>query len=429
MDPLANAFFVLLYTALGCWWILRGAFWDRSRLQRPVLLTAFLLKVLAGLAYGLVYFGFYQTGDAVHYFQDSRVIFSALPERPDHYLQLTFGYSPSGEVPESLRYLYDDMRLSWRTQEYLSVRINSLLNLLSFGHYYGNTTLLALLALMGLVMLHEAWSEAFPRHAGVLALAIFFLPSTLFWCSAVHKDAVTLFSLGAVLYALRRLAGEARLRHALLLSLGLFLLWNARSYLVMLMMPGLVLYVVCLRNPGRNLWRFAVLHALLLAGLVAVHTWLPEVDLLGKLAFEQEFLLGLQGNTHLPMRPIGDSLGSLLANLPMALDHVWIKPFSHPPGHVLQWVSAVAGLGQLLMVLLLLTGWRLRRNYHPLLGFSLWFSLSVLVVVGLTVPALGAIVRYKSAVMPLVFSCLLVVNHPGRWPAWLPSPKHFIKSD
>ncbi len=418
-----------MFSLLGSLWILRGKYWAGSRLKRSVLLSAFLLKVGAGCLYGLVYFNVYKTGDIVHYFQDSKVIYSALPQEPLHFLQMTFGYSPDGQVPDHLLYLDDQMRLNWRTQEYLSVRINSLLNLLSFGHFYGNIALLCIVSMIGLNWLHLSLCQAFPRHSAALALAVFFLPSTLFWCSAVHKDAITLFSLGAIIYGISALVRVPGFSDLFKVLLGMLLMWNSRSYLVLILLPNLFLYVYGLRHSGRHMLRFTLFNLLLLILLIPLGRGIPALDILGRLAFEQEFLLELKGNTHLDMRPIGDSLWSLLSNFPMALDHVWLKPFTHPPQNLFQGIAAIFGFLQMLLLLLLLSRWRFRRNYDPLLSFCLFFSLAMLLVVGLTVPALGAIVRYKSAVLPLVFAVALVGNDPRRWPAWLPSPNKLLKNE
>lgn len=375
---------------------------------------AFWLKIIAGCLYGWFYFNIYQTGDIVHYFQDAKTIYSALPEHPGHYLQLTFGYSPTGEVPAHLDYLRDAMRLSWRTPEYFSVRVNSLFNLLSFGHFYGNIALICLLSLMGLAQLHWVLGRTFPEHKGVLALAVFFMPSTLFWCSAVHKDALTLLALGMILYAVNRLRERQTLRDVLALASGALLMWNCRSYLLMILLPNLVLYLYGQRHPGHHVWRFFAANIALLVLLIGIKPWLPGLDILGKLAFEQEFLLQLKGNTQLPMRPIGPSGLSLLENLPMALDHIWLRSFTHQPQNTFQWMAAVSGLSQVLVLAYLVSGWRFRRRYPALLAFCLTYSLAVLLVVGWTVPALGAIVRYKSALLPLLFSAALVGNRPER---------------
>jgi len=422
-----NLIFMLLYGLLGSGWLLHGRFWRKSPVRREVLLAAFWLKILAGSAYGLAYFHVYQTGDIVHYFQDSQVIYGTLAQNPAHFLEMTFGFSSSGQVPDHLLYIDDQLRLNWRTQEFLSVRINSLFNVFTFGHFYGNIVLLCLFSLMGLTWLHRVLAESFPRHAGVLAFAVFFMPSTLFWCSAIHKDAVTLFSLGALLYGTRQLVLNPRFRHMALFSFGAFLLWNCRSYMVLLLIPNLAMYTWCLRHPGPHFLRFTAMHLVLLGLLVPLSRLSPAFDVLGRLRAEQEFLLDLKGNTHLPMRPIGDSAAELVANLPMALDHVWLQTFTNPPENGFQVVAAISGVLQVLLLLILLSGWRWRRSYAPVLAFCFFFSLGVLLVVGLTVPALGAIVRYKSAMLPLVFAAALVGNPPSRWPNWLPRPRFLLK--
>ena len=417
-----QAVLILFYSALGLAWIFKGRFWRRARLRRSFLAAVFLLKTVLGIGYGLTYFEYYQTGDIVHYFQDSKIIYSALPERPGDYLELSFGYSRSGQVPEHLSDLYERMRLSWRTQEYISVRFNALFNLFSFGHYYVNVVFMALLSMIGLVLLYETLSRAFPDRALWLAFAVFLIPSTLFWCSGIHKDGITLLCLCVMIYGTTKLATRRRSRYLLLAALAGLLLWNTRAYILLIVLPNLLLYYACLRRPGRTWLRFASLNAFLVIALSTAHVFIPRLDFLGKLAFEQQFLLDLKGSTHLPMRPIGDDLGTLLSNVPMALDHVLLKPFTHRPTNAFQWVAAITSFLQLAGLLLLLVFSRLRgRSFHPLLAYCFVFGVALYLLIGLTVPSLGAIVRYKSVALPFLFAAAIVITDPARWPLGPPA--------
>ena len=314
---------VVLYTGLALLWILRGRLWKRFSVSRRILGMIFAAKVLLGIGYGLIYQHYYQTGDILHYFQDSKIIYSALPERPGDYLLLTLGYTQTGEAPERVQDLYGKMRLSWRTQEYLSVRVNSILNLFSLGHYYVNVILLSLISLLCLALLHHTIANLSPDRGRLLALAIFMVPSSLFWCSGIHKDSITLIAMSLVLYGMigagkqMRVKGRwpLRMQHIIASFSGCFLFLNSRSYLLVLVLPNVLLYLLSLRIRFSRPALFAGLNLLIGLALTQIHLLIPRLNFLAKMQFEQDFLLQLRGNTHLDMQPVGENLSQLLIAL------------------------------------------------------------------------------------------------------------------
>jgi hypothetical protein len=370
-------------------------------------MVAFAAKVLGGVAYGLVYYHFYHTGDVVHYFQDSRKLWAILADRPGDYFHLVFGYARSGEAPAHLLDVYETLRGSWRTQEFMAVRVHGVLNLITAAHFYANTVILCMASTAGLVLLHAAFHLAWPARSAWMALPIFFLPSTVFWCSGIHKDAFALGAIGVMLYTLSRVFQDRtamKPKHVLAMLAATFLLLNTRSYLLWLLLPNLLVLVWGWRKPGPHALRFAILNVGLML-LLSQAAWLhPRLDLLERMAFEQKFLLQQQGNAHLPMPEPARDLKSLLANLPMALDHVFWQPLVYPAKHGLQRLTALVSFSQLLVFAVLI--WRIpwRQRHPPLAAFSLFFGLGVFLLVGLTTPALGAIVRYKAGLLPLLYA-------------------------
>lgn len=402
---------IALYAVLISVWIYRSKTWAQFDIRPQWIVLLFLLKSLMGIIYGAIYFEFYQTGDVVHYFQDSKIIFSAFYKNPWHYLQLTFGTHPSGEVPPSLSYLYDQMRLSWRTPEYLPVRIHSILNAFSQGHFYVNTLLFNVLSVWGLCRLYQFFRDFGKLNRSFVFIVVFLLPASLFWCSGIHKDGITLLSLGLILYNnLRILEANKGQRGSLLeLLLGVALLAMCRSYLLMLLVPFLFVMLVLQR---RNVQSFKtaltvnILTLLVLALMMQFSAGMGGPNIFQKLQFEQQFLLQLKGNTHLPMQDSGSNLQEMTRAVPQALKHVFWSPISYPPVHFYQHLSRYASILELLLICLLLYSIIMNRGQlmHKahIRVFSFFFAMMVLLLIGLTVPALGAIVRYKAVAIPFL---------------------------
>jgi hypothetical protein len=81
-------------------------------------------------------------------------------------------------------------------------------------------------------------------------------------------------------------------------------------------------------------------------------------------------------------------------------------------------MAAAVETTALLLLLVLWLAYNIRKLAQPIpfLLFCFFFSASVLLIIGYTVNFLGAIVRYRSIVLPLIFVPVLV-QLP--WEQWL----------
>ncbi len=95
----------------------------------------------------------------------------------------------------------------------------------------GGGLFFATLAFVGYVSFYRAFRLAFPQaRPHFYRLVLFFLPSILFWTSAVGKDAWVLFGSGFVAYGLVQYARQARLAGLALALVGLFAVYLVRPH-------------------------------------------------------------------------------------------------------------------------------------------------------------------------------------------------------
>jgi uncharacterized membrane protein len=108
---------------------------------------------------------------------------------------------------------------------------------------------------------------------------------------------------------------------------------------------------------------------------------------------------------------IGDSYFSLLAALPSALYVTLLKPFFFDARNALDLLASVENVILVLsLVFVLLFSFRKSQNKRWLVYF-MSIALAILIIIGLTSPNPGAIVRYRSLVAPFILvSALLVSN-------------------
>lgn len=107
------------------------------------------------------------------------------------------------------------------------------------------------------------------------------------------------------------------------------------------------------------------------------------------------------------------NLKSFVMETPRAMVHSLFRPF---PWEAKNPMNLLPALENLLMILLLvLIVFFPRKIFSPeMFGFCLTFSLLLLLVMGLTTPVLGALVRYRIAAQPFLYVALLMCIDRGK---------------
>lgn len=97
--------------------------------------------------------------------------------------------------------------------------------------------------------------------------------------------------------------------------------------------------------------------------------------------------------------------GSLLAIfklIPMGFCNALFRPHLFEFHNIMTFAAALENLFIAVFIILGLIFANYSRKYPPQLYFSLSFSLILLVIIGVTTPVLGALVRYKLPALPFI---------------------------
>jgi len=257
---------------------------------------AFLLKVLSGIVLGLIYTYYYRdrsTADIWKYFDDGMVMFSALREHPLDYLQMLFGVmndTPHFEhYYKAMSHWYRPYGSSMSNDTHTIIRFNAAIRLVSFGFYNVHSVWVNFLGLIGLTGMLHFLRQMDTTKERWFFLAIFLLPSVMFWGSGVLKEPLLFFGLGIFLYGVMRMAdGGLSPRYALLVGISLFFLITVKSYALVAVIPGLLawrlsIWSKMLKSAG---WTILIYGVTALAA-IAIGQVFPEQDVLQRLAQKQ----------------------------------------------------------------------------------------------------------------------------------------------
>jgi hypothetical protein len=422
---MAGALLAAGYTALFLYLIRRWRGLQAPGLSSLTIGGIFLLKILAGTALWAVYTYVYpdrSTADIFKYFDDGRLMFSALPGSPSDYLRMLFGIGNDTPHFDSVYYLrmnnwYRAFETGYYNDAHTMIRYNAALHLFSFGHYPVHTVIVCLFSTLGSVLSYKAFVHHFKGHEQELLIAIFLLPTVTFWSSGVLKENLLMIGLGAVLWGGMTSPGTRRTAGQLAAFLfGVALLSLVKSYVILCMMPGLISWWWASRTTGGVVWRFGVVHAVVFGVALAMGHGIPGPNVLELLATQQRDFIGMvrevSAGSLIELPVIEPELGSLLRNAPHALFVTYLAPIIGWSFGPMALAAAVENLALLiLMAVLLSRTHRYRRPDLPLLMFFVSFLLLLGLLIGWTTPVLGAVVRYRMPLLPfLIMSCLLFME-------------------
>jgi hypothetical protein len=396
----------------------------------------FLLKIAAGTALWVVYTRIYPErvhADIFKFFDDSAVMFSALPERPGDYLRMLFAVGNDTPWFDERYYMvmnnwYRQFESNLYNDAHTMIRFNAALRLLSFGEYHVHTVFAAFCALAGMVGIHRAFVKELPGRERALAWVVFAVPSVLFWASGVLKESLLFLGLGLLVWLVRRfLRGRFRWSDGPVLVACLLLLFTLKLYVLLSLVPALAAFALA-RWSGRTLPSFAGVYALMVA-LVVLSAQVPGWNVLDILAWKQWDFIGLaratEAGSFVAPEPLEPTLWSFVRHAPGALWSATMGPLLHHAGGALGLATVAEGIA--LLALLAFCLW-MRRPWHtldgPLLLALLAFCCTLLLVIGYTTPVMGAVVRYRTPMLPfLLIAALLVLDHHTvlqRWPRLKP---------
>ena len=251
------------------------------------------------------------------------------------------------------------------------------------------------------------------KNKYLLLLAVYLVPSVLFWTSGILKDALLMLPLGFLVYFLHRMNENGRLHWKYLIGvvLSLLLVLICKVYVFFMLIPAVLswLCLIVFRTRYRIIV-FAAVHILCFAAVFNIHHVFENYNfseiISGKLN-DFNALLELRGNvgSAVEIPAIEPSFWGVLKNVPNALLISFFRP------HVFEAYSLVVLMAALenlvIAILILLTGIFFRRKIHaqsvPYLLFSVSFILMLFTLTGLTTLVLGAVVRYKAPALPFLF--------------------------
>jgi len=187
----------ILYALLFIFLIYKIIFFAIPSISRNAIAVVFILKIIAGAFLWWLYTHHYPGADLLDYFNDGKTLFNVLLQDPALFFQIVFQGASYAELyswNDSFEHiLYNDA--------HTMIVLNALLHFFSFGNFHVHTVFMCFLSILGLTALFKAFLPYFENGKKLLFIAVFLIPSVLFWSSGVLKEGLLFFGIGMFLYA------------------------------------------------------------------------------------------------------------------------------------------------------------------------------------------------------------------------------------
>jgi len=198
--------------------------------------------------------------------------------------------------------------------------------------------------------------------------------------------------------------GRTDLKKVVVILLGFLLMFIFRNFILAILLPALLAWVLASRFPRYKLQAFAAVYGIAVLLFFLAPFIHQSLDFPAAVVAKEESFLKLEGGSFVTTRKLEPTFLSFLSKTPEALELTMLRPYPSDVMHLLSMAACVETILLLLLVVFRFA-YPIRVTTNKALAlFLLVFSITLLLSIGYTINFLGATVRYRSIVLPFLIS-------------------------
>lgn len=388
--------------------ILKWDFFRIKDLSRGLIIGGFILKITFSLGLYSLYTFHYQdreNADIFKYYDDALSIYQS-EEFDITYLPKLF--FPKESRSEEERSILKNTQ-HWDKKEQLlpndnrfMIKSNLLLLFLSNGNYFFHLFSLAALSYIGCIGILKFAQHFVDIPSKFLFLIVSVSPSFAIWTSSMLKESLFIFFLGLFLYLLLDLIKKPKLSQVFAWILTTYLMLHLKTYLSICLLPFLLMFIAGLlpiRKQLRGLLQLLCFLLPIILGIIFIDSIIEQLRSI-QIAYRD---LAIESNAGSYFEiPVFESGLDSFTYIPMAFYNVWLRPiFNIHMDNLLSIFNGVESAIYLLVLIPLFLYYRKpSRKQIQLALFFLGFCLLGSLLIGSSIPILGASMRYRSPLLP-----------------------------
>ena len=265
-SPLQILVFIL-YGCLFSFIITKIPFFKQSGLSKWTLIGLFVLKVLAGLAYAYFYSlpAYRPNSDSFRFFNYSLQETDWLLKQPLAFFKdiFSYGYRDAGNIFIGENSYWNDLKSN------IIIKLLAICNVFTGKNYYADIIFFNFLFFFGPIAFYKLMNEFFSTRKWLLLVAIFCMPSFLFWCSGIHKDGLLFSALGLAFWQFHQIMKHGfNIKKALIVLLCIVLVFALRNYVSLALILTFTSWFLACRFKG-SVKHFVFLYSLAIVFFLA----------------------------------------------------------------------------------------------------------------------------------------------------------------
>lgn len=408
-----NIAIFIFYLLIVCFCITIIPFYKKSGIEKRLLLSLFLIKIAAGIAYAQFYLlpKYHDGSDTWRFYKLSLEEKKWLLSDPIAFIKdlFVYGYNRPGSIFAGENSYWNDLKSN------IPVKLLAIMNVLTNNNYYANIVLFNFLFIIGLVALFKVFYKYAPKKKWEIIIGVFLLPSTLFWCSGIHKDGLILSALGCILYLFDK--KQFSFFGLITICFAGLLVFSLRNYVLIALVPAIGCWSLSKKYIDHTVKIFIATYSLGTILFFTIPLVIGSVNPMEILAQKQKEFLQLSGGSSIISQPLIPTINGFISYFPSAIDIAFFRPHINEIGNVAHLPAIAENLLLYLMVIVCIFIVRKQIKGSAFFLCLIFFSLSIILICGYTITLTGAIVRYKSIALPLFITSLLCIS---KWPfSWL----------
>ncbi len=399
--------YFIIYLIVFSWLITRLRFFINTGLPKNTIIFLFFIKIAAAV----IYFQFHSLpaykdrSDTWKFYNNSLTETKLLKADPVKFITNFFqsNYNDNGGLFSAQNSYWNDVK------DASIIKLMAVFNLFTGGNYYTNIIFFNFLFFIGMIAFYRLLKSIYPDKYYSLIIAIFLIPSFLFWCSGIHKDGLLFSAIGLMFFCFHRLLNKVRCIQSIVIIITcLLVIFFLRNYFVMVLLPAMLVGTVISLVPKQKTF---ILLVSVVAGMALIFSLKhihPSLDIPQYIAEKQHQFKALEGNSDIDTDLLKPNFKSFIYALPAAIDLGFFRPHPDEKGMM----SVFASVEIILFWLIFILCFIYRKKYfsYPPVIITIWiFAFLTLLIIGYTVHFSGAVVRYRSLVMPLILAPMVGV--------------------
>lgn len=372
-------------------------------LRLKTLLILLVIKLIASYANWTVYTFHYQdrsTSDTYKYFDDGMTFYHSCKNSPALFFNILLeNENIETSLVKANTEHWDRSEKDLFNSNRWMIKTHLILAFVSHGNIHIHLFFFSIISSIGTLLLFLFFYQRKYASKNTLLFCFFLTPSFVFWNSAMLKESFSILAMGIMFYSLNMNNIFKFSLPTLLLCLSSLLLYEIKPYLLFCIFPALLyLSLKDLSFSQKKSLLFSQMSFLCFVGIISGYGALEII-----ISKHNEFVqLGISESANsLTNHSLLKGPIDLLYYLPQFIVNLF-RPTLFEINSLFFALNAIENTFVIFAIILII--WRAKHIFtNDLNVFILIFCIYYLILIGSTVPIIGALVRYKSIILPFIF--------------------------